>query len=151
MSCSDPSRRRFLHLVAQSGAVAGVLALGVGCGSGGATGKVSGGNISDLAEGVVKVVPGESLALGRDAKGVWAMTLICTHAGCDMSSQGSVSASAVVCSCHNSKFDANGAVTQGPAGSPLEHYAVAIDSAGAITIDASTVVDAATRTPVGTA
>jgi Rieske Fe-S protein len=65
-----------------------------------------------------------------------------------MESSGQVSASQIFCSCHGSAFDGNGALVQGPANSPLDHFAVTIDAAGAITIDADTVVDPSDRTPV---
>ncbi len=39
----------------------------------------------------------------------------------------------------------NGAVVQGPASSPLEHFQVTIDATGAITIDASKTVAASVR------
>jgi Rieske Fe-S protein len=74
------------------------------------------------------------------------MSLICTHAGCDISVRGSVSAQGVVCYCHGSTFDANGNVLGGPASGPLEHFAVSLDAAGQITIDTNTTVLESTRT-----
>jgi hypothetical protein len=41
----------------------------------------------------------------------------------------------------------NGDVVSGPAQSPLEHFQVTIDAAGAISIDADVTVDASVRTP----
>jgi cytochrome b6-f complex iron-sulfur subunit len=146
----DPCpRRRFLEVLAQGGAVAGAACLGVGC-SGGPSGPIAAGNVSAVAEGTLSAVSGESVAIGRDAQGLYAMTLICTHEGCDMSTEGSVSEQGVDCFCHGSRFDANGNVLNGPAQSPLQHFAVTVDSAGAITIDASTFVVETTRTAVTT-
>ena len=65
-----------------------------------------------------------------------------------MSSDGSVSASGVVCNCHGSQFDVNGAVLRGPAQTALEHYAVTISAAGEITVDTSTTVAETVRTAV---
>ena len=73
------------------------------------------------------------------------MSLICTHASCDMSTDGTVSTTEVICDCHGSVFSANGAVIQGPAGSPLEHYEVTIDAKGEITVNADKTVSASTR------
>jgi len=140
-------RRRFLQMLAQGGAVAGAASLGIGCGAGGGPAVV--GNVSSLAVGSLQAVSSDAIVLGRDAQGVYAMSAICTHSGCDMSGgQGTVSASGIFCNCHGSAFDADGNVLQGPARSALEHYAVTIDGAGQITVDTSQVVAAATRTPV---
>jgi Rieske Fe-S protein len=88
------------------------------------------------------------VCIGRDAQGVYAMTLTCTHEGCDMGTEGSVSASGVVCDCHGSRFDVDGAVTQGPATSALQHFAVTVDAAGALTIDGATTVASSVRLTV---
>jgi len=75
---------------------------------------------------------------------LYAMTLVCTHAGCEAS----VSSQEVVCPCHGSIYDANGNVLRGPAPSPLEHYAVSEDGSGNLTIHTATVVDPSTRLAV---
>jgi Rieske Fe-S protein len=142
-------RRRFLKVIAQGGAALGAVGLGVtatGC-AGGPSGPIPAGNVSSMAEGTLQAVSGEGVAIGRDAGGLYAMSLICTHQGCDMSSQGSVSAQGITCFCHGSTFDVNGNPIAGPARSPLQHFAVTVDAAGAITIDAGTDVAETTRTP----
>ena len=55
-----------------------------------------------------------------DARGVYALSSICTHAGCSVRSTGSD----FECPCHDSAFDLGGAVTQGPAKLPLKHFEV---------------------------
>src|SRR5258706_12188140 len=90
-------------------------------------GVVSAGNAGALAVGDVKVAPGSPVAIARDAQGVYAMTLLCTHASCDMSQNGTVTSTIIVCDCHGSRFDATGKVVLGPAQSPLQHYAVTAD------------------------
>jgi len=147
MSTDSSSRRCFLKVLAQGSALAGAACLGVACGSGG--GPVDGGTVTDLAVGALRAVSGSSVAVGRDAGGVYAMTLICPHEDCDMGgSDGSVSASGVVCNCHGSRFDVVGVVLQGPARTDLVHYAVTISALGAITVDTSATVDASVRTAV---
>ena len=111
-------------------------------------GIVSAGNASALAVGDVKAVPGASVAIARDAQGVYAMTLVCTHAGCDMSQSGSVASTGLVCDCHGSRFDPNGNVVIGPAQSPLQHYQVTADTAGNLTIDGNVPVSSSTRLAV---
>ena len=141
-------RRRFLQVVATGTAATACVALGVSCGGSGPSGPIAAGNVSSVANPSLTAISGEEVALGRDSGGLYAMTLVCTHAACDMETQGSVSVSGVTCSCHGSRFDANGDVVVGPASSPLEHFEVTVDASGAITINADTVVDASTRTAV---
>lgn len=117
----------------------------IACGP--AFGVVAAGNVSALTVGDVKAVPGSPVAIARDAQGVYAMTLICTHAGCDISQSGSVG-SIITCDCHGSRFDANGNVIIGPAQSPLQHYQVSVDGSGNLTIDGNVPVPASTRLAV---
>lgn len=134
-------RRDVLHGAAATAAL-GVLGT-VACGP--PFGIVSAGNASSLTVGDVKVVPGASAAIARDAQGIYAMTLICTHQGCDMSTQGLVSSSGIDCGCHGSVFDVQGNVVRGPATSPLQHYQVTADAQGNLTVDGNIPVDAAAR------
>jgi cytochrome b6-f complex iron-sulfur subunit len=50
-----------------------------------------------------------------------ALSSICTHQSCTIDSFDS-GKSQFVCPCHGSRFDVNGNVVQGPAGSPLPKY-----------------------------
>lgn len=139
----NTTRRHFLTTVATAALC--------GCtGSSGpaAFGDVSAGNAKDIAVGSLAVVGSEPVMLGRDSGGLYAMTITCTHQGCDVEPSGSGSSIRVRCPCHGSQFDGNGAVTQGPAGSPLAHFAVDIDASGAVTIHGGKQVGATVRTPV---
>jgi cytochrome b6-f complex iron-sulfur subunit len=127
----------------QDNKVPGTGATGGGRAASGA-GHVSAGNVANLPVGTLVGLDGEPLAVGRDSAGVYAMSLICTHAGCEAS----VSGQEVVCPCHGSVYDATGNVLSGPAPSPLEHYAVAEDPSGNLTIDTAAVVSPSTRLPV---
>lgn len=82
--------------------------------------------LEDIAPGEGGVIrhEGEQLAVLKDADGaVTARSAICTHLGCV------VGWNAVDrtwdCSCHGSRFDADGAVLSGPATAPLEARALA--------------------------
>src|SRR5450432_2340701 len=120
-------RRTFLKMLAAGPLVACAGASGAPA----SFGKVSAGNVSSTSEGLLAMVPNAPAVLVRDAAGLYAMTITCTHAGCEVSPSGTT----LICPCHGSRFDHNGAVLQGPAGSPLVHYAVTLDAAGNITVD----------------
>jgi cytochrome b6-f complex iron-sulfur subunit len=85
------------------------------------------------------------IAIAHDSGGIYAMSAICTHAGCPTK----VSGAGLFCPCHGSRFDENGNVTHGPARASLPHYQVDIAADGAITVQASTVVAAEMRTSTG--
>ncbi len=138
---SHATRRRFLGLALG----AGTLPLGVtACSSQAAgpenVGDVSAGNASALAVGDLKSLGSAPACIGRDADGIYAMTLTCTHQSCNIATQGSVSGSGITCSCHGSRFDVQGNVTRGPASSALAHLSVSADASGNLTIHTGTVV-----------
>jgi cytochrome b6-f complex iron-sulfur subunit len=134
-------RREFIRTLVVVGA-----STCIACGP--AFGIVSAGNASALAVGDVKAVPGSPVAIARDAQGVYAMTLICTHEGCDISQNGSVTSAGLLCDCHGSRFDPNGNAIVGPAQSPLQHYQVTADGSGNLTIDGNVPVPSTTRLAV---
>lgn len=143
-------RRRFLVLAGVGMGTAGAVACGPGAGVQPASmGDVPAGNVSNLPVGSLRALDGQPACIGRDSGGVYAMTLTCTHAGCDIGATGDVSPSGLLCGCHGSRFDANGNVVSGPAPSPLEHFAVSVDQAGELTIHGGQVVDAGQRLAVG--
>lgn len=142
------SRRCFLTVLG-GGALVGV---GGGCSGAGVApenvGDVPAGNISNLPIDTLRAVGSVAVAIGRDDNGVYAMTLTCSHAGCNMAIDGTVAFSGVYCRCHGSSFSSSGSVLGGPAPDPLQHFAVELDSAGELTIHGGQSVSASTRTPV---
>jgi Rieske Fe-S protein len=139
------NRRRFLGLIA--GGVA-ATACSDGGGAPASFGDVPAGNVGDTAVGELSVVSTEPVVLGRDEGGLYAMTITCTHQGCDVEPVGTGSSATLDCPCHGSRFDRNGAVLHGPASSPLVHFAVSVDATGNITIHGGTRVASSERTPV---
>jgi nitrite reductase/ring-hydroxylating ferredoxin subunit len=111
-------------------------------------GDVPAGTASALEVGSIEVVPGVPACVARDAGGIYAMTLTCTHAGCDIATDGTVSASGIECGCHGSEFNPNGDVVRGPATAPLEHFGVSADAEGNLTVHGETVVASSTRLSV---
>jgi cytochrome b6-f complex iron-sulfur subunit len=92
-----------------------------------------------LPPGEPFVPPGRSVALFRDAEGVYAISIVCTHLGCIVKP----SARGFECPCHGSSFAPDGSVTSGPAPSGLSWLLV---SNG----DDTVIVDEETTVPAGT-
>lgn len=149
MSSKHP-RRVFLHTAGSVVAVACAARALAGCSGkpGAASGPIAAGNVKSVPVGTLEAVGGQPVILGRDSGGLYALTALCTHDQCDMTTDGKISPSGIFCSCHGSRFDPNGKVVAGPARAALAHYKVDLAADGSITIQAGTVVDAATRTPV---
>ena len=101
-------------------------------------------NASALANPSLEPVGSMPVCIGRDSRGIYAMTLTCTHMGCNIGS-GRVSPSGLTCPCHGSMFDANGNVVAGPAPAPLQHFAVSADASDVLTIHTAQNVTADTR------
>lgn len=64
----------------------------------------------------------ERVALLRDEKGCYALSLVCTHLGCTVT----VAADQLSCPCHGSRFDRRGRVLKGPADRPLPELRVVV-------------------------
>jgi len=92
-----------------------------------------------LAPGQPFVPPGRSVALFRDAEGVYAISTVCTHLGCIVRTD----AAGFECPCHGSRFDVRGSVVKGPAPAALAWHAVTVDGD-------LCVVDEGKRVPAGT-
>jgi cytochrome b6-f complex iron-sulfur subunit len=132
-------RRDFLRI----GGYGAAAILVAGCGARLTQGTISGGSVSDLAQGSARAVEGEPLIIVRDEGGLYALTAVCTHFGCTVDIQGEQ----LTCACHGSAFDLDGAVLSGPARTPLQHFRVVLEN-GAISVDTTAPVPPETRTPV---
>jgi cytochrome b6-f complex iron-sulfur subunit len=96
-----------------------------------------------LTAGQAYVPPGRSVALFRDAEGVYAISTVCTHLGCIVKPN----AEGFECPCHGSRFAEDGEVTKGPAPQPLPWREVAISGAN-VYVDESKVVPPGTKAAV---
>lgn len=92
-----------------------------------------------LGPGAAFVPPGRSMAVFKDAEGVFAISTVCTHLGCIVKP----TAEGFECPCHGSRFAVDGSVTRGPAPQPLRWLKV---SAGG----EHWIVDEAATVPAGT-
>ena len=79
----------------------------------------------------------------RDAGGLFTVTSICTHQGCDIRFVNQ--ASGFSCPCHGSRFSFVGAVTNGPANSPLRHFQVCVATDGRLWFDTNRTVTSTVR------
>ncbi len=97
------------------------------------------GKPEDFPMGGTKVFPDKNVIVSRDEKGLFAISLICTHLGCIVSktSQG------FVCPCHGSRYDESGNVTKGPAPRALDWFEISQLPNNKL------VVDTGKRVPVG--
>ena len=144
------NRRKFLSVTGASAGLMVVASAVPGCGNQGISdpsGPEAAGAVSALSVGSFIMLSNAIVA--RDANGVYAMTRRCTHQGCAVDDTSSGVAGGLQCPCHGSAFDGNGAVKHGPAGSPLQHYAVTIATDGSITVQGDQPVSSDTRTPAG--
>ena len=71
--------------------------------------------------------------LVRTATGFYALKAVCTHLGCPPAWQ--PAQQAFVCACHGSRFDASGALVQGPALRALERLAIYSPAPGQLALD----------------
>jgi Rieske Fe-S protein len=144
----ESDRRVFLRMLGGT-TVVGLAGAQLGCpfGATPARGPIDVGSAQQVPVGTLRALD-EPVAIGRDEKGLYALSTVCAHKGCDIRKHGEIGPSGIECSCHGSKFDRNGAVTHGPAEHGLDHYRVEVKD-GRVVVHAGEVVPAETRTPVG--
>lgn len=97
-----------------------------------------------LAPGEPFIPPGRSVALFKDAEGMYAVSLVCTHLGCIVKQR----PGGFDCPCHGSKFSSDGKVERGPAPKALPWLAVSPGPGGAVLVDEGTNVKPGTRVQV---
>ncbi len=96
-----------------------------------------------LPEGVPYIPPGRTAALFRDAKGLYAVSLVCTHLGCIVKP----ATAGFDCPCHGSRFAADGSVLKGPAPRPLPWFKMT-GKDGNYVVDEDVVVPQGTKVAV---
>lgn len=75
--------------------------------------------------------------ISRTKQGLIALAAVCTHQGC--STKHSNAADLFICPCHGARFSNDGAVTQGPARTPLSRYPISIKN-GRVLVDTNTLI-----------
>jgi Rieske Fe-S protein len=104
------------------------------------------GQPSAYASDGLHIAKNEGVLIGRDAGGLYALTAICTHQGCDMSGpDGSLSGSDIICACHGSEFGPTGAVVHGPAGKALKALSLELGCDGFLYVNKNKTVASTVR------
>jgi nitrite reductase/ring-hydroxylating ferredoxin subunit len=135
-----PSDRRVFLRTLGGTTVVGLAGAQLGCpfGATPARGPIDVGTAEQFPVGSLRALD-EPVAIGRDEKGLYALSTVCAHRGCDIRKHGEISPQGIKCSCHGSRYDRNGAVTHGPAERGLDHYKVAMKN-GRVVVEAGEVV-----------
>jgi len=96
----------------------------------------------DYPVGTVKSFEDQNVIVFRDAKGLFAISTVCTHLGCIVSYDPE---SGFECPCHGSTFTPDGTVTKGPALTPLPWMEVSMLPSGQLIVDNASKVTMGTR------
>jgi cytochrome b6-f complex iron-sulfur subunit len=89
------------------------------------------GRPEDYPIGSSTPLPEARAVLDRDARGFFALSMICTHLGCTIKA----TETGYDCPCHGSRFEPGGSVRNGPASSPLQALRVQQDPRGRLVVD----------------
>lgn len=84
----------------------------------------------------ITAVPEARAFIGRDARGLYALSAVCTHLGCTLQARDR----RYECACHGSRFDDRGAVLNGPAQRPLDRFSLALSAEGRVVLDVTQTV-----------
>jgi cytochrome b6-f complex iron-sulfur subunit len=76
------------------------------------------------------ILPEIPALLIHTESGFSALSLVCTHLGCTLEQE----SDGFTCPCHNSRFNAEGKVTQGPAANPLPTLRVELTAENRLTL-----------------
>ena len=87
-------------------------------------------------------VPDQRLWIYADGEGLFAISAVCTHLGCLVSSNGE---EGFFCPCHGSRFDSHGKVTGGPAPKALMYLELSLSPDGQLVVDKQKTVAATER------
>ena len=98
------------------------------------------GKIENFPLGTTRKIDDKNVFMFSDENGLFAISAICTHLGCIVSS----AEFGFQCPCHGSQYNADGNVIGGPAPRPLEWFEIQQE------VDGTLFVDAAKAVPQGT-
>lgn len=81
----------------------------------------------------VTYIADQEVYIVHKQEGFYAVSAICTHLGCI--TKWNPDANMIACPCHGSKFQPDGIKIEGPAPSPLVHWAIALEPNGDLLVD----------------
>ncbi len=101
------------------------------------SGPVEIGKPDEYAEGSLTYVESARVYLGRDTRGLFAISATCPHLGCTVSYKNS----RFECPCHGSQFNEQGRMVVGPADRPLDRAQLTWAEDGHVVVDRAEVVN----------
>ena len=99
------------------------------------------GRPEDYNPGMTRLFEDEKVLVFCDKRGLYAISLVCTHLGCVVHHE----RSGLRCPCHGSAYRLNGDVVRGPAPKPLPWLAISLLPGGDLAVDRSTTVKPGTK------
>lgn len=99
------------------------------------------GKIENFPLGTTRKIDDKNVFIFSDDNGLFAISAICTHLGCIVSS----AEFGFQCPCHGSQFNRDGNVIGGPAPRPLEWFEIRQEVDGTLFIDAGKAVPQGTK------
>ena len=99
------------------------------------------GKIENFPIGTTRKLDDKNVFVFSDDNGLFAISAICTHLGCIVSS----AEFGFQCPCHGSQYDQEGNVTGGPAPRPLEWFEINQEVDGTLFIDEGKAVSQGTK------
>jgi nitrite reductase/ring-hydroxylating ferredoxin subunit len=86
---------------------------------------------ADFPPGSATFLADQRLFVFNQADGLYVISSVCTHLGCNVKR----GLSGFACPCHGSQFDDNGRVVQGPAPKPLQWYSLSLSPRGRLVVN----------------
>lgn len=101
------------------------------------------GRPQDFPPGTERYFEQERVLLRADARGLTALSLVCTHLGCTVGKN--PAGGGFLCPCHGSRYLDDGSVVEGPAPRRLRTFQIVVEPSGWLAVDGGREVAPGTR------